>query len=250
MVRKSASNADARTRLPPLGLATVPVMVQCDGEPSALSNVTDIPRSIANEGRLCKVNEIAAKRREHTSIMNDLQKEKLKLESCKLQKQITALNTSFEKEIGPVRKSYEKLKATKLYWEWKKFSMKEQKEKRGGVLGSFEGIDKYERRREIRNIIDASKPSQQRQRRIKKLKEKAAQEGRTNNDIKVMNKFDAMMNRPFKTFKPKPKVILADKKLKKKRSFRLPPLASVLQNDKGYGNFFASGPTRLVLEKS
>ena len=250
MVKKSgSSNANARTRLPPL--ITGPVITNSGGEPDALSSVSDIPRSLASEGRLGKVNELAARRREHVSIMNDLQKEKLKLESSKLEKQIMTLTTSFEKDIEPVKRSYEELKATRLYWEWKRSRMKEQTKLQKGIFGSCGGTDKYERRREMKKLIDAARPSQQRQRRVKKFKEMGREKGGITDDVNVMNKFNAMMNKPFRThIQPKPKVIHADKKLKHKRSFRLPPLAAVVQSDKGYGNFYSSGPLRLVLENS
>ena len=187
---------------------------------------------------------------EHISNINDMQKEKLRMESDKLDKQIRTLDARYAKDVEPLRRSYEELKATSLFLERKRFLMKEEAEMHGGMFGSCGGINKYEltgwNKGKWRRSL---KPSTQRQRKINRLKDKGRQDGRIADDIDIMRKFNAMMKRPFRTpIRPRPKIMIAEKK--RRRSFKLPALATVIQNDKGYGNFFSSGPIRLVLEKS
>ena len=119
----------------------------------------------------------------------------------------------------------------------------------GGARAGRAPLDPPMLRDEIRKMKESSKPSTQRQRKINRLKDKGRQDGRIADDIDIMRKFNAMMKRPFRTpIRPRPKIMIAEKK--RRRSFKLPALATVIQNDKGYGNFFSSGPIRLVLEKS
>ena len=247
MVRTSASQADGL--LPPIVKAdTVTDGVE---NTDALAGVSDIPKLVANEGRLEKISDIAFRRMEHISNINDMQKEKLRMESDKINKQIKTLDARYAKDVEPLRRSYEELKATMLFLERKRLLMKEETQMHRGMFGSCGGIDKYELRDEIKKIKEASEPSSQRQRKINRLKDKGRQDGRISDDIDIMRKFNAMMKRPFRTpIRPRPKIMVADKKDKRRRSFRLPALAAVVQSDKGYGNYFSSGPIRLVLEKS
>ena len=246
MVRTNASQADGR--LPPIRKADTAT----DGAENtdALAGVSDIPKLVANEGRLEKITDIASRRMEHISNINDMQKEKLRMESDKIDKQIRTLDARYAKDVEPLRRSYEELKATMLFLDRKRLLMKEETKVHRGMFGSCGGIDKYELRDEMKKIREASKPSRQRQRKINRLKDKGRQDGRISDNIDIMRKFNAMMKRPFRTpIRPRPKIMIADKD-KRRRSFKLPALASVVQNDKGYGNFFSSGPIRLVLEKS
>ena len=247
MVRTSTSPPSGR--LPPIGKADTATDHDSNSD-DALAGVSDIPRLVANEGRLEKINDIASKRMEHISIINDMQKEKLRIESDKLDKQIRTMDARYAKDVEPLRRSYEELKATMLFLERKRLLMKEETAMQRGMFGSCGGINRYELRDEITKIMDSTKPSRQRQRKINRLKEKGKQDGRIVDDIDIMRKFNTMMKRPFRTpIRPRPKIMIAEKK-DRKRSFKLPALATVVQNDKGYGNFFSSGPIRLVLEKS
>ena len=243
MVGTSASEAD--DRLPPIGKAGMATRNDAD----AFAGMSDIPKLVANEGRLGKINDIASRRMEHISNINDMQKEKPRMESDKLYKQIRTLDARYAKDVEPLKRSYEELKATSLFLERKRLLMKEEAEMHGGMFGSCGGINKYELRDEIRKMKEESKPSTQRQRKINRLKDKGRQDGRIADDIDIMRKFNAMMKRPFRTpIRPRPKIMNAEKK--RRRSFKLQALATVIQNDKGYGNFFSSGPIRLVLEMS
>ena len=221
-----------------------------DTKSNAFAGGGDVPRPIASEGKLGKINDIATRRREYISNINDMEKEKLRIESKIIDKQITTLDARYMKDLEPLRRNYEELKATMIFLERKRLLMKGETKLHRGIFGSCGEINKYEIRQEVKKILDSSKPSRLRQRKIDRLMEKGKEDGRISNDIDIMRKFNAMMKRPFKTPKrPRPKVMVADKK-KRQRSFRLPALAAVIQDDKGYGNFYSSGPIRLVLERS
>lgn len=247
--RSSAANGNfAKIRLPPIKLATGPVIAKCEDDRSALASVNDIPRIVANEGKLRKMTEGAKKRREYVSNINDLHKHNLKMENKRYEKLLRVLDAEYAKEVQPVKNCLQDLRATKFYLERKKVSMKAETEMQRGIFGSFGLIGKFERRDEMSKLRNEYEPSKVRMRQVNRLKERGKQDGRISDNATVMKNFYAMMNRPFRSpIRPKPKVVVAE--AKHKRDFRLPPLAAVVQNDKGYGNYFSSGPVRLVLEK-
>ncbi len=211
-----------------------------------VGRVTHIPSSVANDGRLKKLYHVVSNKRKHTSILNDLHKEKLDIQHCKLDKQLTLMELQYSKDVAPVRKSLQELRGTQLYFEKRKHDIRDNRQKHNGMFGSYEDVNKFELRQGVRQLLSAYHPIKKRQKKVGKDMQAGKKDGRLPDTMLLMGKFDDMMNRPWKPIPlPKPKIVRSSKK--KGKGLYLPPIA-VVTNDKGYGNFFAAGPLKLTLE--
>ena len=207
-----------------------------------LVDVAKIPASSTySDGRLYTVNQASFRKRKQASIHNDHERSRYQLVSRSLERQRTITNHQLQKGSSSYRKSLTNLRTLGICLKSAHPApVSTQPATELSPYGRYNGRSVKDFKYDVQKHIEQNSPQNRKLKKKDQLIQSGLGDGRIVPEKDIMDKFNSMIEKPFKPFK-----LSENNYFKRKDNSVLPQLGGgpkmVNLHGKGFSNFFATG---------